>query len=158
MIDLVALPYTHPDAAALVAAAERDLVARYGDGDATPIDAADFAPPRGTFLVAYLDGRPAACGGIRAHGPDAELKRLYVIPEARRRGLATAVLTELERRARAAGYARLILETGTRQPEAIALYRALGYTEIAPFGVYACSPNAVHLGKVLDPDSGRAAG
>ena len=146
-IDVTA--YDHPDAAALIAEVQRDYVARYGDEDGTRVDPAEFAPPRGLFLVAYVDGVPAACGGWRAHGAAVELKRMYVAPAFRGRGLARAVLAELERTAVEAGYGRVILETGRPQPEAIALYRSSGYEPVPPFGHYAEAPDAVHLGKLV---------
>jgi GNAT superfamily N-acetyltransferase len=142
--------YDHPDAVALIAEVQQEYVVRYGDQDGTPVDPAEFAPPRGLFLVAYVDGSPAACGGWRARETDAELKRMYVTPAFRGRGLARAVLAALERTAAEAGYRRLILETGDRQPEAIALYRSAGYEPVPSFGFYADSPSAVHLGKVVD--------
>lgn len=142
--------YDHPDAVALIADVQQEYVVRYGEVDLTPIDPAEFSPPLGLFLVAYVDDEPAACGGWRVHGTDAELKRMYVRPAFRGRGLARAVLAELERTAAAAGYARLILETGTGQPEAIALYTSAGYTPVARFGYYADEPGAVHLGKSLE--------
>ncbi|WP_459718565.1 GNAT family N-acetyltransferase [Actinophytocola sp. KF-1] len=142
--------YDHPDAVALIADVQQEYVVRYGEVDLTPVDPAEFAPPRGLFLVAYADDEPAACGGWRAHGDDVELKRMYVRPSFRGRGLARAVLAELERTAGAAGYTRLILETGSRQPEAIALYRSAGYTPVPAFGYYAEAPEAVHLGKSLE--------
>lgn len=144
-IDVTA--YDHPDAQALVAEVQQEYVVRYGSPDATPVDPAEFAPPRGLFLVAYVDGTPAACGGWRAHETDVELKRMYVTPAFRGRGLARAVLAELERKAVEAGYRRVILETGSKQPEAIALYRSSGYEPVARFGYYANAPEAVHLGK-----------
>jgi GNAT superfamily N-acetyltransferase len=139
--------YDHPDAVALIAEVQQEYVVRYGEQDGTPVDPAEFAPPRGLFLVAYVDGVPAACGGWRAHETDVELKRMYVTPAFRGRGLARAVLAELERTAAEAGYRRVILETGQRQPEAIALYRSAGYVPVPRFGYYADSPSAVHLGK-----------
>ncbi len=142
--------YDHPDAVALIADVQQEYVVRYGEVDQTPVDQAEFSPPLGLFLVAYVDDEPAACGGWRAHDTDVELKRMYVRPAFRGRGLARAVLAELERTAAAAGYARLILETGMRQPEAIALYESAGYTPVARFGYYAESPEAVHLGKSLE--------
>jgi GNAT superfamily N-acetyltransferase len=146
--------YDHPDAVALIADVQQEYVVRYGDVDQTPVDPAEFAPPLGLFLVAYVDEEPAACGGWRAHGADSgadtELKRMYVRPAFRGRGLARAVLAELERTAAAAGYRRLILETGSRQPEAIALYTSAGYAPVASFGYYADEPEAVHLGKELE--------
>ena len=75
---------------------------------------------------------------------------MYVTPAARSRGLARQMLAELERTARAAGYRRMILETGSKQPEAIGLYRSSGYTEIPAFGYYAGSPHSRHLAKLLD--------
>ena len=139
--------YDHPDAAALIAEVQREYVARYGDEDGTLVDPAEFAPPRGLFLVLYVDGRPAACGGWRVRGAAVELKRMYVEPAFRGRGLARAVLAELERTAVAAGHRRVILETGQPQPEAIALYKSSGYEAVPPFGYYADASDAVHLGK-----------
>ncbi len=142
--------YDHPDAVALIADVQQEYVVRYGEVDRTPVDPAEFAPPLGLFLVAYVDGVPAACGGWRAHDADVELKRMYVRDAFRGRGLARAVLAELERTAAAAGYTRLILETGSKQPEAIALYTSAGYTPVPRFGYYADAPEAVHLGKELE--------
>jgi GNAT superfamily N-acetyltransferase len=143
------LPYDHPDSATLIAEVQQEYVVRYGDVDQTPVDPAEFAPPHGLFLVAYLDGTPVATGGWRRHGDDAEIKRMYVNAAHRGRGLARAVLAELENTARGAGFHRLILETGDEQPEAIQLYRSAGYTPVTPFGYYADAPESVHLGKIL---------
>lgn len=152
-IEVVA--YDHPDAARMVGEIQQEMVVRYGGPDETPVDPADFSPPRGLFLVGYLDGAPVASGGWRSHGTDAELKRMYVAPEARGKGLARAVLAEVERTAFEAGHRRVILETGEQQPEAVALYRSAGYADIPAFGHYADSPESVHLGKALD-DMARA--
>lgn len=143
------LPYDHPDAVALIAEVQQEYVVRYGGPDETPVDPAEFAPPLGLFLVGYVDDQAVACGGWRRHGDQAELKRMYVTQACRGRGLARAMLAELERTARAAGCGRVILETGSQQPEAIALYRSSGYTPVPKFGYYAESPNALHLGKNL---------
>lgn len=157
-MELRTLTLDHPDVQRLVAAVQQEYVNRYGGEDSTPFEPAEFAPPRGTFLVGYLDGVAVASGGWRARaaGPefaegDAELKRMYVVPEARGRGLARQVLAELERSAVAAGRRRLVLETGTRQPEAIALYLSSGYTEIPRFGVHRCAPGSRCFGKLLLP-------
>lgn len=136
---------------------------RYGSasGDASPIDAADFVPPRGLLLVAYQDDVPAGMGGWRRGGPageaDGEIKRMYVRPCFRGRGYSRRLLTELEGTARAAGLARLVLETGLKQPEAIALYRSAGYDDVEPFGYYAGHADSLHLGKplVVAPAPGR---
>ena len=123
---------------------------RYGgEGDTAPIDAREFLHPLGYFVMAYVEDVPAAMGGWRRHGSDAEIKRMYVRPQFQRRGLGRAVLARLESTAATAGITRLILESGLLQPEAVALYRSAGYVDIEPFGFYAGEPLSVHLGKVL---------
>lgn len=149
--------YDHPDAAKLTAQVQREYAKRYGDGDATPMDPAHFDPPRGRFLIGYLDGGPVVTGGWRARETspegfsdgDAEMKRMYVVPQARGRGLARRILAELEATAAAEGRIRMVLETGTLQPEAIALYSSCGYTPIPKFGLYREDPLSVCLGKPL---------
>lgn len=146
-------PYDHPDAVALIAEVQQEYVVRYGDPDETPVAPAQFAPPNGLFLVGYVEGAPAVCGGWRVLGDDAaELKRMYVRPVARGRGLARAILAELERTAREAGRRRIVLETGLRQPEAIDLYRSSGYVDVPKFGHYADKAESVHLGKSIAAD------
>jgi len=145
-VEIKTLGYDHPDVRKLVADVQQEYVERYGDPDASAVDPADFLPPDGLFCVAYDDGGPVASGGWRARDAsaadpslragDAELKRMYVVPSARRRGLSRVMLAHLEDSARAAGRLRLVLETGDRQPEAIALYVSCGYTPIPGFGYY----------------------
>ncbi len=156
-LDLRSTGYDHPDAAVLTAAVQQEYVRRYGEADLTEMHPEHFVPPAGTFVVAYLDGEPVACGGWRAkeasaeglRDTDAELKRMFVLPQARGRGLARAVLRHLENAAAEAGRTRVVLETGTEQPEAIALYTSEGYLPIAKFGYYRDSPQSVCLGKEL---------
>jgi GNAT superfamily N-acetyltransferase len=155
--------YDHPDAQRLIAEVQQEYVRRYGGEDATPTDGNEFAAPRGTFIVGYLGAVAVACGGWRPHEPgpefadgDAELKRMYVVPAARGRGLARLLLAELESRAIAAGRRRLVLETGIRQPEAIGLYQSCGYREIVRFGVHRCHPASRCFGKVLPMADGTA--
>ncbi|MFC9795875.1 GNAT family N-acetyltransferase [Streptomyces sp. NPDC057695] len=152
-------PYDHPDAVKLNDAVQAEYAVRYGDeGDATPLDAGMFAPPRGLYLLAYdPDGAPLATGGWRAQDEndegyangDAELKRMYVIPEARGLGLARRILTALESDARTAGRTRMVLETGTAQPEAIALYTSSGYEPCTKFGLYRTYENSRCYAKPL---------
>ncbi|MFI9287148.1 GNAT family N-acetyltransferase [Streptomyces werraensis] len=140
------VPYDHPDAVKLDAAVQAEYDIRYGDGgDATPMDPADFRPPNGIYLIAYdALGVPVASGGWRVQDAneegnrdgDAELKRMYVIEDMRGRGLARRILAALEEDARAAGRVRMVLETGTKQPEAIALYTSSGYEPCEKFGYY----------------------
>ena len=85
------------------------------------------------FWLASLDGRPVGCVGLRVLAPArVEVKHLYVEPAARRRGTASALMAALEAEAARRG-AEIVLETGTRQPEAIALYEARGYRRRGPY-------------------------
>lgn len=131
---------------------------RYGEGDVTPVDAAHFAPPHGLYLIAYdPDGTPVASGGWRSQeggeegyaDGDAEVKRMFVVRTARGRGLARLMLAALEDSARAAGRRRIVMETGTKQPEAIALYTSSGYEPIPRFGVYRFDEDSRCFGKAL---------
>ncbi|WP_442876179.1 GNAT family N-acetyltransferase [Amycolatopsis sp. NBC_01480] len=140
-----------------MAEVQLEYVKRYGSEDATPMDPAQFAPPRGLFLVGYVGEVPVATGAWRAHDEpastlragDAELKRMYVVESARGRGYARVMLAELERTAAAAGRLRAVLETGTEQPEAIALYGSSGYVEIPGFGLYKDEAESRYFGKDL---------
>jgi GNAT superfamily N-acetyltransferase len=141
-----------PAALALMRELVRDLLARYGDdewqGDVVP---EGCTPPDGAFVVVRAEGRPVACGGLRAFGPGvAELKRMYVSPAARGRGVARVLLAHLEGLARARGYRAMRLEAGTRQPEALRLYEAAGYRAVTPgWGEWADDPLSVFLEKSL---------
>lgn len=149
-MEIRVVAYDHPDAVLLIDEVQREYVVRYGGVDGSPVDATEFAPPLGLFLVGYVDGKAVTCGGWRVHGGGVvELKRMYVVPAARGRGLARAMLAELELSAKRAGHRRIVLETGRRQPEAVALYLSSGYTEVPKFGYYQDSPLSVHLGKTL---------
>ncbi len=145
---LIRVGWGHPDALTLIEAVQEEYVQRYGGRDDTPLDPAMFDPPRGSFFVGYDDGVPVASGAwrrrddVEAFGTTeaAEIKRMFVVPEARGRGDARAMLAHLERTAGAAGARVMILETGTAQPEAIALYESSGYVRIPSYGHYAWSP------------------
>jgi GNAT superfamily N-acetyltransferase len=154
---VVRLSITHPDAAQLVEEVQQEYVARYGGRDETPLEPAYFEPPDGAFFVGYLDGRPVATGAWRRRHDvtvdgmveTAEIKRMYVAPRARGRGLARAGVAHLESTARAAGAEGMILETGLAQPEAIALYEAAGYLPIEGFGHYRDEPSSRSFAKDL---------
>lgn len=141
------VPYDHPDARKLDDQVQQEYRERYqDDGDVTPLAPFMFEPPRGRFLVVYdTDGVPVATGGWRSQEAgeegyqdgDAEIKRMFVVPEARGRGLARRLLARLEEDAAAAGRLRMVLETGTAQPEAINLYTSSGYVPApSKFGLY----------------------
>jgi GNAT superfamily N-acetyltransferase len=133
---LLAVPLDDQRARSLEADYLVDMAARYGGGPG-PVHPDGFEPPGGCFLVAVLDGRPVGCGGFRAHLPGiAEIKRMYVDPSSRGRGIARKILAFLEERARAAAYTEMWLETGSAQPEAIALYQSAGYEPMVPYGEF----------------------
>ncbi|SFL48557.1 GNAT family N-acetyltransferase [Geodermatophilus ruber] len=153
VVRLRPVPYEHPVARQLVDRVQREYVTRYGGPDEAVVDPAEFAPPAGLFLVAEVDGVPAGCGAWRVHEAGVvEVKRVYVEPGFRRRGLAQVLVRALEASAAAAGHRAVVLNTGDRQPEALALYAALGYTPAPGYGRYADSPGAVFLGKDLPAD------
>lgn len=151
--------FDHPDAVKLNDEVQAEYDLRYGDGgDMTPLDPAMFDPPTGLYLIAYDEfDRPVATGGWRTQNAgdqgyedgDAELKRMFVVAEARGRGLARRVLSRLEDDARAAGRTRMVLETGTKQPEAIGLYTSSGYAPCAKFGYYRHYPDSRCYAKPL---------
>lgn len=146
-----------PDVALLVEQVQAEYVERYGSRDDSPLDPVMFDPPHGSFHVAHLDGEPVATGAWREHRAVppydglriAEIKRMYVAPAARGRGVARVMLAHLEQTARAAAYEVLVLETGLRQPEAIALYESAGYEPVPGFGHYRDSPLSRCFGKPL---------
>jgi GNAT superfamily N-acetyltransferase len=131
----------HPDdplAAPLFAELAVEYDSRYGDlfggagEELARYPAAEFLPPDGELVLLVQDGVPVAGGAFRRHADPgtAEVKRMWTAAAHRRRGLARRVLAELERRAAAAGYTRMVLTTGARQPEAKALYLAAGWTPL----------------------------
>jgi GNAT superfamily N-acetyltransferase len=162
VLDLRPVPFDHPDAVRLISEVQAFYRERYGDEDVTPVDPAEFAAPLGFFIVGYVDGTAVACGGWRARAGgedraladgDAEVKRMYVNDAHRGRGYARAVLAELERTAAAAGRRRVVLETGTRQPEAIVLYAGAGYAPMPKFGAYRDFPSSRCYAKALTVDA-----
>jgi GNAT superfamily N-acetyltransferase len=149
-VRLTALPYDDPVAQDLVERVQQEYVERYGGRDEAVVDPAEFLPPEGLFLAAEVAGEPVGSGAWRALGGGvAEIKRVYVVPAFRRRGLAQLIMAALERSAAQAGHRSLVLNSGARQPEALRLYEQLGYAPVPGYGVYACAPDAVFLGKNL---------
>lgn len=139
----------HADFRALVALLDQDLAVRDGDEHAfysqfNTLDKINHV------VVAFLENEPIACGAIRAFPEDAmEVKRMFVLPEHRGRGIAGRVLNELEAWALELGYTRCILETGKKQPEAIRLYAKSGYGIIPNYGPYEQVENSVCMEKIL---------
>lgn len=101
-------------------------------------------------VVAYQDEKPVGCGAIKPFGEGvAEVKRMFVPVEHRRRGISSLVLRELEQWAAALGFSALVLETGKAQPEAISLYQKSGYSLIPNYGQYVGVENSVCMKKSL---------
>lgn len=149
-------PLTSPDARALIARLNAELDERYPEPGANffQLDPDEVAPGRGAFVIASRAGIAIACGGVRllegVTPRTAEVKRMFVDPAARGGGIARRVLAVLTARARSLGARRLVLETGARQPEAVALYARAGFQKVAPFGEYVGSPQSVCMAMDLD--------
>jgi putative acetyltransferase len=141
-----------PNAMQLLHAFRAEMMARYWDliGPSGPPPPEPELGPRSVCLLVTFDALPVACGAIRElENSVAEIKRVYVVPQFRRRGLARWLLAELERHAVESHIQLLRLETGRRQPEALALYEVCGYAQIAPYGRHVGDPMSVCFEKVL---------
>ncbi len=146
-VDILSAP-----ARALIEALNAELSSRYPEEGATHfrLDPGEVADGQGAFLIASSGGQPVGCGAVRRiEARTGEIKRMYVSPDARGRGIGRAVLAALEAEARTLGIARLVLETGLRQGEALALYEGAGFSRIPAFGEYANSPLSVCMAKDL---------
>jgi GNAT superfamily N-acetyltransferase len=149
--------FSDPTAQELVAEANAYNAQLYGHADATPIDASEFDPDSGgLFVIAQQLSTAVGCAGYRRADDQgtitAEVKRLYVRPEARRSGAGRFILAALERHASAAGYTRIILDVGGKQSPAHALYEEVGYHRISGFSIYRDRPGNRAYGKTLSVD------
>jgi GNAT superfamily N-acetyltransferase len=138
---------------ALIEALNTELRGSYSEPRATHfhLDPEEVADGHGAFLVIYREETPVGCGALRLLDAEtAELKRMYVLPTLRGKGLGRHLVAALEAEARALGVQRLVLETGIRQAAALALYRATGFHPIPLYGEYRLSPEtSVCFGKDL---------
>jgi GNAT superfamily N-acetyltransferase len=126
------------EVAPLLAGLTHEYDTRYGENiEMTRASADEFDPPSGLFIVLMDGSVTAAGGGFRRHdATTCEVKRMWTHPQYRRRGLAARVLDALEIAAGEAGYTRIVLETGPRQPEAEAFYETRLYNRIPVYGHY----------------------
>jgi|SRR5690349_24870665 len=149
MVTVVRTDSANPDFISLVRSLDADLAIRDGEDHSfysqfNKIDKIKYV------IVAYEDSLPVGCGAIKAFSPEImEVKRMYVLPDRRNAGIATAVLSALERWAGELGCSRCILETGKKQPEAIRLYQKNGYHVIQNYGQYAGVENSICFAKDL---------
>ena len=148
-------PFDSPDVQALAEAQQAEMRGLYeGEADIGPArEASMFVEPDGVFVVVRDDdGAAIACGGVaRFDESRGELKRMYVVPEHRGRGLGRRLLAELEAEARRLGYGSLVLETGDRQPEALGLYASAGYERIPCYPPYDSRALSLCFEKRLPP-------
>ncbi|HEY5034365.1 MAG TPA: GNAT family N-acetyltransferase [Candidatus Dormibacteraeota bacterium] len=145
-------PFDSPDAHRLVAALDAHLASRYAPEQrfGPHLKAEHVAPGVGTFVIARADGKAVGCGALRRRDATTiEVKRMYVEPEMRGRGVAREILDHLESAARTMGAERLVLETGVYQEEAIGLYRGAGFKAFDCFDEYAGMPTSVCFEKPL---------
>jgi len=136
----------------LIQSLNAELLATYPEPGACHfrLDPNEVSPGNGVFLIASRSGQPIACGAIRRiDDTTAEVKRMYVVPHERGRGVGKALLTALEQHAKSLNLTRLALETGVRQAQALALYQRAGFTTITPFAEYASSPLSICMAKPL---------
>jgi len=136
----------------LITALNTELSKQYPEPGATHfrLDPQEVTEGNGAFLIAYANEKAIGCGAIRKLENDtAEIKRMYVAPEARRTGIGRKILEALEEEGRRLGARRLLLETGERQIDAMGLYIKAGFLRIPPFGEYVGSPLSVCMAKEL---------
>jgi GNAT superfamily N-acetyltransferase len=149
MLRLVRTTSENPDFRALVQLLDQDLAERDGAEHGFYAQYNTIALIR-HVVVAYLDDQPVGCGAFKEFELGAvEIKRMYVRPDCRQQGVARAVLGELEQWAAELGYPAAVLETGKRQPEAIALYQRSGYDFTPNYGQYVGVENSVCLRKAI---------
>ena len=137
-----------PEARELIAELDAFLGALYPPERNYLLDVESLCSPEITFFLARCDGVPAACGAVRRlDAAAAEIKRMYVRPQYRGHGIGRAVLLALEEQARRLGVSVVLLETGTSQPEALALYERQGYQRRTSYGEYRDEPTSVFMEK-----------
>lgn len=140
----------HDDLAFLIGKLDEELLQLYPGDEIFGIDVEDPAIDEAVFVIAYVEGVPAGCGGIRPIDDESmELKRFYVDPSLRSRGIAKRMLDELEMKAKEMNFGVIKLETGPQQVAALQFYRKNGYHEIDRFGEYADCPSSLCFEKRL---------
>ena len=145
---------THKDFTDLTSLLDAELHSRYGDTQSI-YDPHNRIDPIDTAVIGYVNGMPSACGCFKPlDSHTMEIKRMYVVPNLRRRGLSSRILQALEDWGRELGYTRAVLETGKGQPEAVALYQKNGYQTIPNYGPYKDLENSTCMAKQLGLQKG----
>jgi putative acetyltransferase len=150
MINLIRTNSNNPDFIELIKYLDADLAKRDGEEHAfyaqfNTIDKIKYV------VLAYENEKPVGCGAIKQYDADTmEIKRMYILPENRKKGIAAKILSELEKWSSELSYAKCILETGKKQPEAIGLYKKNGYTLISNYGQYADVENSLCFEKEIN--------
>ncbi len=148
-ITLVRTDSANTDFSKLVKCLDAELAERDGD-DHSFYDQFNKIVSIKYTIVAYENGHPVGCGAIKEYAPDTmEIKRMFTLPESRGKGIAGKVLSALETWATELQYKKCVLETGKRQPEAIAVYKKSGYQLIPNYGQYAEMENSLCFEKQL---------
>jgi GNAT superfamily N-acetyltransferase len=143
-------PQEHQDALTLIQELDTELLQKYPENSVHTLDLQKATPQNSVFLVGYKKEQAVACGAIyQLSDQTAEIKRVFVRPQARGQGLSKLLLNQLEQEAAKMGFKTLRLETGTRQPESIGLYRKAGYFNIPKFGEYIDDPFSICMEKKL---------
>lgn len=137
------------DALAMIAESEVELASLYPPEVRYAFSPEQLTGAQVRFLTAHEDGTLVGCGGVAPCDGFAELKRIFVTQHARNRGVAARIVAALEGVAREEGYELIRLETGLASPDALSLYRKIGYREIGPFGHYEENGSSVFMEKEL---------
>jgi putative acetyltransferase len=150
--DVVILPEAadQPEVRALLGDLNRYLLSLYRPEDCYHLTIEELSRPEVTFLVARLDGAAVGCGALRRlDGSMGEVKRMFTASALQGKGIGRRILKTIEAEARRAGCACLVLETGPKQPAALALYRSEGFTERGPYYEYPSDGVSIFMEKRL---------
>ena len=149
-IKVVSADVSEVIASGIIAQLDAEIEKRYPGEPINGVEPNEFRASGGYFVIGYWDAQSVGCGAFRPYDPTTvEIKRMFVAPEFRGRGIARAILKAVEDEAHQRGFKRSILETANRQPEAVSLYRACGYHEIPKYGHYVNSARSLCFGKTL---------
>jgi putative acetyltransferase len=144
------IPKDDTDAQELIGELDKELLQRYPASSVHMLDLDKITNQSGTFLVGYVSGIAVSCCSVCEIEPGVgEVKRVFVKPQYRRKGIAESMMESLEEQAAECGFKFLRAETGHKQPEAIAMYQKLGYYDIDKYGEYINDPNSLCMEKRL---------